>query len=86
MDWIIDTLTDPAAEQYKGWLHNHQVHAPTSRVAILHSNFVVVVRFDLDRRGNLRGHFNTCFPATNRTLAKIRRNPVLDLQDCLNEL
>ena len=85
MDWIIHTLSDPAADWYQGWMRAKKTYDTTRSVAVACSDFVVVLKFRARRDGQVVADFVTCYFADN-SIGKIRQSPLWDLNDCKNAL
>lgn len=69
-------LEDPFGERYFGWDKKTKSDS-LDRCVLVHNNFdfVVVVRFFLSQRGEIRGRFVTCYVAdAAQTLPKIRNH------------
>lgn len=85
MDWIKMTLTSESATLYQGWIKSKGAYDPTSRVAFEFEEFVVIVRLSLNKKGELKGNFITCYQANN-SIGKIKSSPLWKKEDCLSEL
>lgn len=81
MDWIKQTLQNPAAERYQGWDQVKKKHDPVRRVDVVFEKFVVVLQLTKKQNGTLGAKFITCFQADN-SIAKIRRSPRWNREDC----
>jgi hypothetical protein len=72
IDWIKAALQDPNADLHVGWDRKKKRYDASHRVALVVSNYVVVIRLS----GNLSGQFVTAYIAdTPSTLAKIKGSP-----------
>ncbi len=72
IDWIKAALEDPASELYVGWNNKKKRHDRGRRVAVVMSNYVVVISISK----KFKGRFITAFLAdSGRTLRMIRGNP-----------
>lgn len=72
INWIKAALEDPASERYVGWDNKKKRHDNGRRVALVMTNYVVIISINK----NLKGRFITAFVAdTGRTLKMIRKNP-----------
>ncbi len=78
IDWIKAALQDPHSERYVGWNKKRKQHDRTRRVAVVQSNYVVIIRMI----GNNRANFVTAFVADTQnisgresTIEKIRNSP-----------
>ena len=59
--------------------------AQTRRVDLLYEDFVVVLRLDLRKGGDLKANFVTCYQANNSG-GRIRAAPLWRAADCINAL
>jgi len=65
-------LEDPDSERYVGWDNKKKRHDNGRRVALVMTNYVVIISINK----NLKGRFITAFVAdSGRTLKMIRKNP-----------
>lgn len=72
IDWIKAALEDPNAEHRLGWDNKKKRPVNNRRVAIVVNNYVVIIRlYRVDR-----AEFVTAFVADQRTISKIRSNPI----------
>lgn len=85
LDWILETLTNPAASRYQGYLRKTRTYDPTRCVGVVLEDFVVVLGLGLRSDGQLKGKFVTCYKADN-SIGKIRQSPLWDQALCLAEL
>lgn len=82
IDWIKLALEDTEAELYQGWDNDRQRYDPDRRVAVVHSNYVVIVLLTGDNKAN----FMTCFVAnTPESLKKIRMSPKWEVEEADGE-
>ena len=85
MDWIGATLGSAATKHYQGWDAKSHRHRPNRRVDLLYEDFVVVLRLDLRKGGDLKANFVTCYQANNSG-GRIRAAPLWRAADCINAL
>lgn len=85
MDWIKSTLENPNAEFLVGWNKKEKCYDETRRVNVVFEDFVVVIELSLNREGQLKGNFVTCYVA-DKSIQKIRESPKWDREKCLNKL
>lgn len=85
MDWIIETLTNPAATRYQGYIRATKKYDPTRCVGVVLEDFVVVLSLSLARGGCLKANFVTCYKADN-SIGKIQTSPLWDRATCVAEL
>lgn len=85
LDWIAETLTNPAATRYQGYVRKTRSYDPTRCVGVVLEDFVVVLALGLKADGQLKGEFVTCYQADN-SIGKIRQSPLWDKALCLAEL
>jgi hypothetical protein len=72
IDWIKATLQDPTAELHVGWDRKKKRYDKHHRVAVVVSNYVVVIRMSRKQTAQ----FVTAYVADSPlTLAKIKRSP-----------
>ena len=72
IDWIQATLQDPSAELFEGWDKKKKRYDATRRVALVMSNYVVIIRFT----GNSSAEFVTAYLVdTEENLKKIKASP-----------
>lgn len=74
IDWIKATLENPAAELYQGWDKRSKRYDSSSRVAVVHEEFVVVIRIKTAANGTKSGQFVTAYLADN-SIGKIKGSP-----------
>lgn len=86
IDWIAPALADPGARRFQGWLKKEQRHDPARRVTVFIEGFLVIIALRMGQDEQLKAQFVTCYPADNRTQAKIARAAFWTLEDCLNAL
>ena len=93
MDWIKDTLANPNAERFQGWVSRRAAdgsrtgqYVATRRTELLHGNFIVVIQFSMGSNGVPQANFITCFVANRPNVTKIRSFPRWDMQKCLDRL
>jgi len=84
MDWIGATLANSEAIRYQGWTAKNG-YDPARRVDLLYEEFMVVLRFGLNRNGALKANFITCYRADN-SIGKIRTSPLWTKANCLDAL
>lgn len=84
MDEISNALQDLSLDRRAGWDPKKGCHH-TSSVILCVDDFVVIIRFTLNRQGRLKGKFVTCFVADN-SISKIRQNPAWSENQCMQEL
>ena len=85
INWIGETLREPRADWYQGWIKPRKSYDASRSVAVAYGDFVVVLRFGVKKNGSLKANFVTCYEADN-SIGKIRQSPVWTLQDCENAL
>ncbi len=85
LDWISETLTNPGATRYQGYVRKTRSYDPTRCVGVVLEDFVVVLALSLRTDGQLKGEFVTCYQADN-SIGKIRKSPLWDKALCLAEL
>jgi hypothetical protein len=85
MDWIRHTLQNANADKYQGWDKRKKKYMLDRRVSVVYEDFVVVISLSLNRNGELKGNFITCYQADN-SISKIRSSPLWDKQECLKFL
>lgn len=85
MDWIRATLESPDARLYQGWNKKVRCFEEDRRVSVVYENFVVVIEFSLNKHGNLKANFVTCYAADN-SIGRIRQSPLWDKELCLSKL
>lgn len=74
MDWIAATLRDPAALLKQGWVRERHCYDPNRRVALVQTNYVVVLWINPKRR--TKSNFVTAYVAdTPNTLKQILSAP-----------
>ena len=88
MPLIAAALEDGANERYQGWDGSRRVVDTTRCICVVTpEDFVVVIRLGLTDRGDLRGHFVTCYYAdAPRSIEQIRDKPTWDRQVCEQNL
>lgn len=75
IDWIGQTLKNPACDLYFGWDMNNKCIDYNSRVAVVYDEYVVVIKLNRKRKDNtLKGEFRTAYLADN-SIGKIREKP-----------
>lgn len=67
--WIKAALADSQAELYVGWNNEKKCFSPNRRVAIVMSDYVVIIQFQNDKKA----FFITAFIADGYTLSRIRK-------------
>ena len=73
MDWIKAALEDATAELYVGWDNARKCEAKDRRVAIVMTDFVVIIRVTDATCAPKKAEFVTCYHAdSGRTLQLIR--------------
>jgi hypothetical protein len=82
INWIKETLENINSDLYQGWNKWKESYEPNKRVQIVYEDFVVIIRLKLDRRGNLKGQFMTCYLADN-SIEKIRMSPKWTWEECM---
>jgi len=85
MDWISETLSDPVAARYQGWIKRTRSYDPARRVELLYGDFAVVLGLRLNRDNELKANFITCYDANN-SAGKIRTSPLWTTETCLEAL
>jgi hypothetical protein len=85
MDWIAETLREPNADWYQGWVKHKKHYDVTCPVSVAYGDFVVIIRLSKKRDASLKANFITCYDADN-SIGKIRQSPIWTLQDCRNSL
>ncbi len=83
MDWIIVTLQNKNANWYQGWDKGTKQIDPTRSVCAAYEEFVVVLSFSLNKKGDLKANFITCYLANN-SIEKIRTSPQWTETTCRN--
>lgn len=73
IDWIKAVLQDANAELRVGWDNKKKRPATNSRVAIVSSNYVVIIRI---KQVASKADFVTAFVAGGRSISQIRTNPL----------
>ena len=86
IDWIEATLKDLGGTRFQGWVAKTKTYDPTRRVELCYENFVVVLIMGLNKDGDLRAEFLTCYPVANKRLPKVQNAPAWDREDCENAL
>ncbi|MBF0180656.1 MAG: hypothetical protein HQM03_11590 [Magnetococcales bacterium] len=72
LDWISETLRDPASDRFCGWDSKNRRHDPKRRVAVVMGDYIVVISLTRAKEAN----FITAFVAdTPASLAKIKAGP-----------
>lgn len=85
INWIKDTLENPNADLYQGWDKESKVYLPHRRVSVVYGDFAVIIGLSLNKNGELKGNFITCYEADN-SIGKIRNSPLWDKEKCLDYL
>jgi len=85
MDWIKAALENPDAELLKGWNPKEKRYDDERRVSVVYGDFVVVIELSLNREGQLKGNFVTCYVADN-SIEKIKASPKWSREECLERL
>lgn len=85
IDWIKATLENPKADLYQGWDKDSKTYFPHRRVSVVFGDFAVIIGLSLNKSGELKGNFITCYEANN-SIGKIRTSPVWDKQKYLDYL
>lgn len=85
MDWIKLTLEHPEAEIYAGWNKDEKCVEENRRVSVVFDDFVVVIELSLNKKGELKGNFVTCYVA-DRSIVKIKKSPLWNKESCLQKL
>jgi len=85
IDWIKKTLENASASIYQGWDKKKKVYMPHRRVSVVYEDFVVIISLSLNKTGDLKGKFITCYQADN-SIGKIRNSPIWDKKSCINYL
>ena len=85
MDWIKATLENQHAEIFKGWNKDKKVFEENRRVSVIYQDFVVVIEISLNKKGELKGNFITCYVA-DKSIGKIKESPKWDKDECLKKL
>jgi hypothetical protein len=74
IDWIKATLESADAELYQGWDKGRKCCDPDSRVAVVHEEFVVVIRVKRAPGGTRTAKFVTAYLADN-SIRKVKGMP-----------
>jgi hypothetical protein len=74
IDWIKATLESAGADLYQGWDKKRKRYDPNVRVAVVHEEFVVVIRMRRPGSGAREASFKTAYLADN-SISKIRGSP-----------
>lgn len=82
IDWIKITLQNVNANIYQGWDKKRKVYMPHRRVSVVYEDFVVIISLSLNRSGELKGKFITCYQADN-SIEKIKSSPMWNKQECI---
>lgn len=77
MDWIRLTLENPNADIYVGWNKAKKCHEEDRRVSVVFDDFVVVIELSLNKKGELKAEFVTCYLA-DQSIQRIRSSPKWD--------
>jgi hypothetical protein len=72
MDWIKHTLKDPTSKLFCGWDSSKKRYDHNFRVAVVNSDYVVVISVSPDRK---TGYFRTAYVADN-SIGKILCSPI----------
>jgi hypothetical protein len=72
INWIKTALQDPGAELYVGWDRKRKRYDSSHRVAVVVSDYVVIIRMT----GRRKAQFVTAYIADSEsTISRIRRSP-----------
>ncbi|MDD4505845.1 MAG: hypothetical protein PHE60_05715 [Sulfurospirillaceae bacterium] len=85
MDWIKYTIESDQSLLLKGWDAVTRQYFSNRRVSILYEDFVVVIILTLNKEGQLKGSFLTCYQADN-SIEKIKSSPIWVKDECIEEL
>lgn len=85
MGWVKLTLENPNAQLFFGWNKDEKCLEETRRVSVVYGDFVVVVDFSLNLKGELKANFVTCYEA-DRSINVIKQSPIWDKDKCLSKL
>jgi hypothetical protein len=85
MDWIKATLENPDARIYQGWNNKDKTYEEDRRVSVVYEDFVVVIELSLNKQGELKGNFVTCYVA-DQSIDQISKSPEWSLDKCLEKL
>lgn len=86
MGWIMLTLRDATTQRFQGYVHSKKRYDPRRRVELKHGDFIVVLVMALDKGGNLKAEFLTCYPLAAGRRKKITAAPLWNAKDCKNAL
>jgi len=85
MNWIKKGLLSKETLLYQGWDKKNRTYSFGRRVTVVIDDFVVVISLGLNRRGELKGEFITCYVATN-SIEKIKTSPKWNKEECIKLL
>ncbi|MCD6218243.1 hypothetical protein J7L05_10375 [bacterium] len=74
IDWIAETLKNPACDLYFGWDRGNRKIDYSSRIAVVYDEYVVVIRIKRKKTKIHKGEFSTAYIADN-SIGKIRGMP-----------
>jgi hypothetical protein len=74
IDWIRESLSNPAADLYQGWDSKRKRCDPNYRVAVAYEEFVVIIWIRRKAKGGTSANFVTAFLA-DKSIGKVRSMP-----------
>lgn len=85
IDWVRATLESARATLYQGWNSYNKSYEENRRVSVLYEDFVVIIEMSINRQGELKANFITCYVA-DRSIRAIQTSPLWDKELCLQKL